>query len=382
MTMKLLTKILQALLGVAALIFTALVATGRLTLKGIRNWWRKRAKWLRRSIKVIASLILLVCLIEYGYDIYKENYGRSYWDDSTLSENIMIHSFNDETYRLYDCENDKYLTPKIDWVRYGSDSIAVYALNGKRGFLNRYTGEIIIDAEKNRYSKAWVFSEGVAAVMKDEMIGFIDPDNRIVIPFQYPKCDEEHFETDYLFNNGYCCMTNRDGRQGVIDKKGNWVVAPEYGMVYEPAGNGMRIVIKNGKYGVLDADMRLLYPTEYDDISIIGDGNGIVLAKEGRMWQVDDEGNVTNPFLFDCSYWLDCPEGYNEDGCISNGLSRYAKYEVKGCYGILDRFTGKALTLAIYSEINMLSPETFEVQDPHTYDWHVIDSNGKRTSQE
>ncbi|MBQ8695615.1 MAG: WG repeat-containing protein, partial [Bacteroidaceae bacterium] len=69
------------------------------------------------------------------------------------------------------------MTPKIDWVRYGSDSIAVYALNGKRGFLNRYTGEIIIDAEKNRYSKAWVFSEGVAAVMKDEMIGFIDPDN-------------------------------------------------------------------------------------------------------------------------------------------------------------------------------------------------------------
>ena len=94
--MKLLTKILQALLGVAALILTALVATGRLTLKGIRNWWRKRSKWLRRSIKVIASLILLACLIEYGYDIYKENYGRSYWDDSTLSENIMIHSFNDE----------------------------------------------------------------------------------------------------------------------------------------------------------------------------------------------------------------------------------------------------------------------------------------------
>ena len=71
--MKLLTKIFQALLGVAALILTALVATGRLTLKGIRNWWRNRAKWLRRTIKVIASLILLVCLIEYGYDIYKGN---------------------------------------------------------------------------------------------------------------------------------------------------------------------------------------------------------------------------------------------------------------------------------------------------------------------
>ncbi|MBR5281467.1 MAG: hypothetical protein IKU22_01660 [Alistipes sp.] len=38
--MKRLTQIFQALLGVVALILTALIATGRLAWRTIRNWWK------------------------------------------------------------------------------------------------------------------------------------------------------------------------------------------------------------------------------------------------------------------------------------------------------------------------------------------------------
>lgn len=51
--MKRLTQIFQALLGVVALIFTAIIAFGRLAWRTIRKWWKKRSKWLRRSIVAI-----------------------------------------------------------------------------------------------------------------------------------------------------------------------------------------------------------------------------------------------------------------------------------------------------------------------------------------
>ena len=51
--MKRLTQIFQALLGVVALILTAIVAFGRLAWRTIRNWWKKRSKWLRRTIGIM-----------------------------------------------------------------------------------------------------------------------------------------------------------------------------------------------------------------------------------------------------------------------------------------------------------------------------------------
>ena len=47
--MKRLTQIFQALLGVVALILTAIIAFGRLAWRTIRSWWKNRPKWVRYS---------------------------------------------------------------------------------------------------------------------------------------------------------------------------------------------------------------------------------------------------------------------------------------------------------------------------------------------
>ena len=46
-----------------------------------------------------------------------------------------------------------------------NDSLAVYMQYGKRGYLDVRSGEFVISARKNDYTKAWIFSEGLAAVM-------------------------------------------------------------------------------------------------------------------------------------------------------------------------------------------------------------------------
>jgi len=381
--MKRLTQIFQALLGVVAMILAALIAFGRLSWRGIKNWWKKRAKWVRCTIATILVVIPVgfIALIAYAY--YDSEYGRWYWKDEMLSKNIEARGFRDYTYRVYNYQTQEYTTSKVNWVKWNNndtDSIAVYAIPNKRGYIDRTTGEIIIDAEKNNYRKAWMFSEGLAAVMKDGKIGFINMKNEIVIPFQFDYSDKcRMWDFGYLFHKGYCIMTNEEGDLGLIDKSGNWVVEPEYDEIWTPHDSGYRTTIKDGKYGALDAGCQVVYPAEYRYLKILSDG--FVLTKGGKQWQVDFEGNVVQPFLFDNTYYLNYPVGYNDAGEIKYEFADYVKYEVMDRYGIMNRITGEPITLALYSDINMLSKDMFEVQKHDSYEWYLIDTKGNLVSK-
>ena len=379
--MKRLTQIFQALLGVVALILTAIVAFGRLAWRTIRNWWKKRSKWLRRSIATILILIPVGLVVLVGYALYEDAYGRDYWDRK-LSENVTLRSFSDNKWRVYNKQTGEYTTEKINWVSEApeTDSLAVYALPGKRGYININSGHIIIDAEANDYRKAWVFSDGLAAVMKDGKIGFINDKNEVVIPLQFDYTDKcRMYDFGYVFHNGYCAMTDADGNLGLIDKNGNWVVEPEYDEIWAPHKSGYRVIVKDSKHGILDSTGTIIYPAEYGYISIIPDG--FVLNKGGKKWQVDFQGNVLQPFMFDNTYYLKYPVGYNECGEIQFAFADYVKYEVMNCYGIMNRITGEPITAAIYSDINMLSKDLFEVQEYDSYDWYLIDTKGNVVSK-
>ncbi len=380
--MKRLTQIFQALLGVVALILTALVAAGRLAWRTIRNWWKKRSKWLRRLIVTLLVLIPVgfVLLIAYAY--YDSEYGKSYWNEKVLSQKVEAHYFRDGKYRVYNRCTGEYTTPKLNWVSDApeNDSLAVYALPNKRGYINVNTGHIVIDAEANNYSKAWVFSEGLAAVMKDGKIGFINDKNEVVIPFQFDYTDKcRMWDFGYLFHGGYCIMTNTNGDLGLIDKSGNWVVAASYDEIWAPHKSGYRVIVKDSKHGVLDSTGTVVYPAEYGYINIIPDG--FVLTKGGKQWQVDFEGNIVQPFMFDNTYYLNYPTGYNECGEIQYAFADFVKYKIAGRYGIMNRITGEPITPAIYSDINMLSKDLFEVQEYDSYDWYLVDTQGNVVSK-
>ena len=184
--MKTLSKIFQALLGVVALSLTALIAGGRLAWRSIRNRWKMASKWVRRTIVASFFLIALAFAALVAYAIYDDTMGRWFADES-LSDDVVVYYFADDTYRVYNTSTEKYTTPRISWVVSAAenDSIGVYAIDDRRGFINTKTGDVVIDAKANDYEKAWVFSDGLAAVMKDGKVGFINVDNELVIPFQF-----------------------------------------------------------------------------------------------------------------------------------------------------------------------------------------------------
>lgn len=378
--MKTLSKIFQALLGVVALSLTALIAGGRLAWRSIRNRWKIASKWVRRTIVASFLLIALAFAALVAYAIYDDAKGRWY-ADKWLSDDVVVYYFADDTYRVYNTSTEKYTTPRISWVASAAenDSIGVYAIDDRRGFINTKTGDIVIDAKSNDYEKAWVFSEGLAAVMKDGKVGFVDANNKLVIPFRFDYSDKcRTYEIGYLFHDGYCVMTNKDGKFGLIDINGKWVVEPEYDELWNACENGNRIVVNDGKHGVLDSCFKVLYPTEYFYIDVLSDG--IVLTKDGRKWQVDLEGNVVNPFLFDGSRYMEYPISYSDNNGVEYALSDYMEYYVNNNSGIMNRITGKPITPALYDDVYMMSDKLFKVQDAETYDWYIIDVNGNRVN--
>ena len=83
-----------------------------------------------------------------AYALYDDAYGRDYWD-RRVSANVTLRSFSDNKWRVYDKQTGEYTTDKINWLSEvpENDSLAVYALPNKRGYINVNTGRIVIDAE-------------------------------------------------------------------------------------------------------------------------------------------------------------------------------------------------------------------------------------------
>ena len=113
---------------------------------------------------------------------------------------------------------------KFDWTSSSpNDSLGVFCTDGKRGYYNSYTGKIVVPAQ---YRRAWIFSEGLAAVQKNGMIGFINRKGDVVIPFKYPYHGNPLSE--FVFDNGHCIVADTTGKCGVINRKGEWLIQPKY----------------------------------------------------------------------------------------------------------------------------------------------------------
>lgn len=375
--MKVIEKFLKALFSATAMLCMFPFAICRLLCQSMRKWWKRRSKLFQCLTKTLFIVLILGIVAMGFYDDYNYKYGRNSYYDVLLSENVKICYYRNDKYRVYNLKTKEYTTPKIDWVSSvpENDSLTVYAIGNKRGFLNVKNGEIIIDADSNNYSNAWVFSEGLAAVVRNGKIGFINAKNEIVIPFKYCYFDKYNaYDFGYLFHNDCCVMTNEKGELGLINKKGEWILNPIYDKILPLQKNGYRLVVNKEKYGVIDSNNNIVYPAEYDYIDIVS--NGFVLAKEGKMWQIDFSGKVTKPFMYEMSEEILFVSGYTEDEYPIHTNSDYVKYSVLGLYGILNSITGKPITPAKYSEVNILSKNIFEVLDKESENWYLLDKNG------
>ena len=221
---------------------------------------------------------------------YRLRYGDVQYSDSIvinmgwISGEHYVYNINTKSNMHEDEIVDLLLCDEV------ADSMIVYkdtAMN--RGYLNVMTGEIEIKAE---YDHAWLFSEGVAAVVKDNKIGFIDKDNNVVIPFQYPMY-ASYAPYTYRFYNGYCKVTDEEGCCGLIDHSGNWVIEPKYQRIKRPVFDKYRKVKLNDKWGLLDENLKLILPIKYNHIIVLDSmATQFEVTYEGMMYKINRQGKV------------------------------------------------------------------------------------------
>lgn len=362
--MKTIKQFFEALLDLIYMLITVPFIFIRWTWRKFRGWWSRRKTWAKTALVILFIFILFG---DTGIWKIKRIFNPSYWD-TQLTDYTSVHHFYNDKCRLYDDFNEKYITPKYKWIspvldnEDYDDTLTVFCdKNNKRGYLNAYTGEVVIEPQ---YDAAWVFSDGLAAVKKDNMIGFINKDGELVIPFNF-KHNKREYDYDYIdygFHNGYCYMIGDNGCQGVINKSGEWCIEPNYQYISKIARyNGFITHTNNNLCGYIDKDMNVVFPDEYSKIDITPDG--YILTKDNRMWKEDFNGKVTNPHMFEYTGNMSYIIGYNNDGDGIYKLSdTYKYYYVNEHYGLYNIKTQEFVTPAIYTDIEMIGENIFEAE--------------------
>ena len=211
---------------------------------------------------------------------------------------------------------------------FDNDTIGVFKKDGKYGYYNVKTKEIVIAAD---YEKAKRFSQGLAAVVKNNRVGFINLKGETVIGFDYTD-NKLDGDDKCVFRYGYCAIANVDGKYGVIDLTGKWVIAPEY----------------------MDATVCKDY--------------AIVKVKDSFNMQIDYSGHIQNGHVVDKVdiLWIEKADEYGNADFTKE--TKYCMYTVNGRCGLMD-CNGNILTAPIYLYIKAIGNELFAAT--------LLDNNAK-----
>jgi tetratricopeptide (TPR) repeat protein len=232
-------------------------------------------------------------------------------------------------YQFYMKDNVE-MSPAFDTYAEGIDEDILLIIDRddhKRKYLIKAEGNV--EMIPGEFDHAWRFSEGLAAVSVNGKLGFIDRSGQYVIDstFNYANdsfypVDEYNRQTsdivDYTFHGKLCIMKDNNGQYGLINKKAEWVVMPEYGKILYLGTMDLWLLMKHERYGdyvkvlygAADADGKVIMDPIYDEF---------IAAKDSGYWGVNDNYTAIkresdNPALLRPDYTL---ESYYDDEIYS-----------------------------------------------------------------
>ena len=285
---------------------------------------------------------------------YLHDYSNQY-----VSPYVIFH--DDYPGYLFNTTTGQRTLTGIHWVCKSSDndSLACFSTieERKRGYFNRFTGEVAIPAQ---YDRAWIFSEGMACVMQKGTLSFIGHDGKAAMSqtFPYTPCID-----DYCFHNGLCVMQGDDGGIGIINRDGEWAVEPIFSHVHYESKGFWLIQDEEGRQGLLDAFGTVFLPCEYDEITVRF-SNFISVRTQDHVDQLYDfEGNLVNT----CDYReIETMEyvtnEYTEYGEVLKKMANCRKYRSSDYrYGLMDS-KGNLITPPLYDHITAIAADLYHCE--------------------
>lgn len=214
----------------------------------------------------VLLLIFTTCLVgrfidDVSDDLKYRYRMNKYWqmEDQLSPQIVYERNYHKQEGRIRNLATQQSLVEEVDWVALSGngDSLAVFAKDGYRGFINRFTGEVVVSP--TLYTHAWIFSEGLAAVVKEGRLLFIDHQGHIVIDNGMMA---DPWKESYLFRHGYCIVEDSQyaGYCGLMDKEGKWAVKPVYDAISYV--NGLWCLSSEGKVRILSDKLETLFETD------------------------------------------------------------------------------------------------------------------------
>ena len=279
--------------------------------------------------------------IEYEIDLaYKNNKTIISFVIENISINNVLNYYLSSKNRIIAYPNySNYTKTLLESVcnllgkEYSNDEdLMPYISNGKVGYINRNTMEIVIPC---KFSCATKFKNGFGLVK--EAFGWYIIDKQGNICEDYCFVDKLDTLTSYidckgdllyeaifsegkgfgLFRNishGYCPISNKEYKWGIIDLQGNIIVDNIYDYISK-YDNGYFVIMSNNKLGVIDKYGTIIVNCKFDiidnyildnsnpnypricnlkeDANLFGQGT-IKATQDNNEFTIDNKGNIIN----------------------------------------------------------------------------------------
>src|SRR5690554_5206537 len=127
--------------------------------------------------------------------------------------------------------------------------------------------------------------------------GVKDISGKTIIEAQYSKINS--------LKNGRYVVTKNPMQQGIIDVKGNEILACEYFSIYDECKDTI-IVRKDGRLGLLNSKMEWIIPLKYS--YLLKEKNFHFVAENNLLGILDSNLNLTVPMMYSTIYHSNSPD--------------------------------------------------------------------------
>lgn len=291
-------------------------------------------------------------------------------------------------YGLIDTLGNIIVNANYDEIgRIGEARIAIRV--GQRwGFVDKM-GKVIITP---KYSEVSNFYSGFAAVEYLGKWGLIDPYDNIVIPFQYDDMGnfsediiwaqsgndllyvnqrgDQIIKTDasevYDFRQGVARVV-KNGKWGLIDKTGHYVVAPKFNRIRPFNENGLAIVQygrERFRYGVINTKGDVITDHHYRYIYPFSEGLAAVKLKD-KYGYINMQGKLIIPADYSrTSPFVEGKAAVQKEG-VCGYINRFGKVVVDFKYSkCLEFSSGKAVVYKGYRKAGLVNQQGQQVIQP------------------
>ena len=178
---------------------------------------------------VIAVLFFVDHLDEWYWDFCRShNCGKklSYpWNNFVYDS--FFHYNNEKGY-LYNGYTGRKILKHVSWVDgcVTGEPLVLFKSGEKYGYFYKNSGKLAIVA---KYERAFSFSEGLACVVQDSLLKFIDYKGNVVLNTKLKYSVSDYYA--YKFHGGHCIVYSSERHEegvnpfaGLMDTTGNFVI--------------------------------------------------------------------------------------------------------------------------------------------------------------